>query len=134
MATRTLQDQSALVITEHPLEPFARAWLARWTRLGATAKFSEVHDFDGETSVVQFMTGWPTYHYSPVYEDDEELIEGCADLPASVLSARRSFSSAFYDGKVRELHDLIDAVPGGMDAVRAIIEVLPELGLGRPLK
>ena len=47
---------------------------------------------------------------------------------------RRSFNQHFYDGKLRELHDLMDAVPGGFDAIRALIEVLPELGEGRPLR
>lgn len=136
MAAQSLQHESVPAITGNPLEPFALAWLARWTHFGASARLSRVCEIDANPSAVerQLSTCFPTYHFSPVYEDDEDLIAQSPDWPESLLRDLRSFNCHFYDGKVRELHDLIDAVPSGFDAVRALIEVLPELGNGRPLR
>lgn len=131
-----MEIETVPAITGNPLEPFALAWLARWTQFGASARLSRVCEIDEDPGSVepQLSTCFPTYHFSPVYEDDEDLIAQSPDWPESLLRDRRSFNCHFFDGKLRELHDLMDAVPGGFDSVRALIEVLPELGQGRPLR
>jgi hypothetical protein len=136
MTNATLQNESVLATTGHPLEPFARAWLARWTQFGASAYMGRIGEPGQpiEEAEVRMITSFPTYGFSPVCEDDDELTRQCGDLPEPVLRDRRSFNCHSYEGRVRELYAVLETVPGGFDAVQAVVELEPEAGCGRPLK
>ncbi|WP_156457616.1 hypothetical protein [Altererythrobacter sp. Root672] len=85
------------------LDLFAATWLQQWSEAGGSVQI----DAAGRASI-----GWPSYSHSP------ECVEVGHDLPDTVRSNQRTFRSGMYDGKMRALLELIDAVPCGHDALK----------------
>jgi hypothetical protein len=52
-----------------------------------------------------------------------------AELSEDQASEQRSWHAAFYDGRMRELGDMLDAVPGAWLGVTAIVAETPAAGL-----
>lgn len=97
-----------------PLADFAVAWLSRWTQKGGSVTIGP----DGKMWI-----GFPSYDYSAAYRPI------AADLPEPVQHSRRAFDSAFYDGQMRELEQLLDLMAGGKQAVRECVTLFPVLGV-----
>lgn len=113
-----------------PMAGFAFSWLQRWTFLGGSVTFT--HDNPDETWV-----GRPEYDLSPVAADNEILIR-LMDLSKfseadqrSIIEQRRARDRAFYEGGMREIYDLLMAVPGGVPAMKAVLRINPNLGRAR---
>jgi hypothetical protein len=97
---------------------FGHVWLDRWTAKGAYVVMT------GDTANI----GWPVYDLSPVHAEDEARM-AAGGLPEEHRQDQRSWYRWFYDGKIRELYDVLREVPGGVDAVKAIVGESPRLGL-----
>lgn len=97
-----------------PLADFAIAWLACWTEQGGSVTVGQ----DGRCWI-----GTPCYQFSRAY------IEVPVDFPKSVRASQEAFRDAHYHGQMRGLENFLDAMPGGRDAVRAVIRACPVLGL-----
>lgn len=109
------------------LEAFGLAWLQRFTDHGGSVRMQE----DGTA-----MVGWPMYNYSPVCKDNDAIMAAAIEGHGASISEehqrwRHSTNSNFYDGKMRELLDLLDTVPGGYDAVKLIVKRMPSFGFPR---
>ncbi len=101
-------------------EAFARSWLAQWTGLSG----SVTRDPRDENKV---WIGQPEYHCSPAkVEDDARMTAG--GLPEDQRDWQAGWLGAFYSGKMRALYEMLDAVPGGLVAVKALINADPSLG------
>lgn len=102
-----------------PLQGFAEAWLQRFTEKGGLVHYDRY---------LGRVAAWmPEYHFSPTYERDKAIVQQLA-LPPRHFDSNMESRGAFYDGKMRELYDLAQAVPGGMDAIEAAVLRDPSLG------
>jgi hypothetical protein len=120
--TPALAEPAPVTAEESPLHGFALAWLKRFTEKGGL-----VH-FDRHLGRV---AAWvPEYHFSPQYERDKAIVQQIG-LPARDFERNMEWRGAFYDGKIRELYDFAQSVPGGMDAIEAA--VLRDHSLGAPV-
>jgi len=113
-----------------PMAGFAFSWLQRWTFLGGSVTFA--HDNPDKTWI-----GQPAYDLSPVAADNETLIKH-VDLSRlsetdqrSIIEQRRARDQAFYEGGMREIYDLLTAVPGSVPALKAVLRINPKLGFAR---
>jgi len=120
----------------NPLAAFAFGWLQRWTYLGGDVTIDV-------TNPEKVWSGWPAYDLSPVAREFELLheqaqrMQGCEEYPMSEqtrayfrrLDEAKQQSS--WEGGIRQLQQLLDAVPGGGAAVKAVLRVNSKLGRGR---
>jgi hypothetical protein len=129
---------------EDGLKAFALAWLERWTEKGGSAYMGKIGKRDAwETLTPHLMVGSPTYHFTPVAEDNKTFYEasrakGLAGLPEEDrerhIRDRKRFDQDRHEGSVKELYDLLSAVPGGVEAVEIIVKANPSRGVGRARK
>lgn len=112
--------------TKLSLLPFATAWLSMWTERGGTVLDSQ----DGT-----FAFGWPEYFSSAAYAADQDKLKAqeyfrSLDGPTLASATRHHFAwnDAFYAGGMRTLHELVKAVPGAIDEVKAIVAADPRAG------
>jgi hypothetical protein len=112
---------------------FGAVWLARWTNHGGSVTV----DPDNPEKA---WIGHPCYSLSPTGAEDEDFIEawkttGLAELTedqrAACIRDRRSFNQHFWEGKMRELSDFLDALPSGLATVRSIVAGQPAFGMPR---
>lgn len=96
------------------LTEFAVAWLSSWTSQG------------GSVTVADDERTWIG---TPMYEFSRAHVAVPADLPESVRENQRQFRDAHYLGHMRGLETMLDAMPGGRDAVRTVVQAFPILGL-----
>lgn len=83
------------------LDLFAAAWLDQWAAIGGHV------DVTGDGVKV----GYPTYHYSPVYADDQRREHVLAS------DYGRAWSVGNFDGRIKALLDVLDNMPMGETAV-----------------
>jgi hypothetical protein len=126
------------------METVAFAWLQRWTEKGGSAymgKRGKLAEWD--TLTPKLMISYPTYHFSPVAEDNADFYsewrqQGLADLSLAdqdrIIADRARFDQYFHEGKVKELADFIETVPDAYDAIERIVENMPGFGTGRARK
>jgi hypothetical protein len=50
-------------------------------------------------------------------------------VPASQRDWQRTWASGFYDGRMKELSGFLDAMPGGLATVKALVLADPALGM-----
>lgn len=103
---------------------FAEIWLQRWRAHGGTAAAS----LADPTSLSIFR---PEFSLSPDAAALEER-QKAAGLSQSLSAEARSWHAAFFDGQMRELSDMLDAVPGALEALKAMLEVNPSRGMPTP--
>lgn len=111
--------------TTDPLEPFALAWLSRWTRHGGSVAIQPGWGF---------MRGWPEYDLSPDAGDQRaRMIEAgvSAEETQRILDRDYASNSSNHTGKMRALSDLLDDVPGGAEAVKRLVGQERALGMPR---
>jgi hypothetical protein len=101
---------------------FAKAWLQRWTGHGGHVIIDSLND----NKLAIFK---PAYSLSTDAATDAAVTDQI-EVPESVRDARRQWLAPFYDGKMRELEEIMDAVPGAIAAVKAIVAENPAAGLG----
>lgn len=117
----------------NPLAAFAFVWLQKWTALGGSF-------FPGGEEIGSALCGCPPYDSSPVAADFELLsrAQGWTNLldadRQAVVERQRARDEAMYNGGTRQLADLLEAVPGGVAAVRALVAMMPQLGFGRQVE
>lgn len=100
---------------------FGEAWVREWQRLGGSLHF---HPKRG--SIHPCM---PDYEYSKAYADDLAVQDRWKRKPsASALRRRKNELGWFYHGQMRALIDLLNAMPGGREAVKTVVLVSGILG------
>lgn len=112
--------------TKAALSPIVEEWLRRYTFLGA----SVIPQADGTC-----MFGHPTYHYSPVFHDNEaiyaRIIEQQAGSDCGWLKHRKLVDQYMWEGALKELDGLLETVPELLVAVKAIVFSDASRGAGR---
>ena len=92
------------------LDLFAAAWVEHWTQKGGSIIFQS----DGRANI-----GWPEYDFNPMRQTAPEGMSGAhKEEHESILAAN-------YDGAMRSLFELMKAVPGGVEAVKAHVAAFP---------
>lgn len=91
-------------LTVNALDGFAAAWLQHWTDAGG---------YVGIDSSGSAGFGFPEYSESPAF------VEANPDLPEWLRASNYAFSDGVHTGKMGALFNLLKAVPGGIDAVKA---------------
>jgi hypothetical protein len=115
-------------------EAFAFAWLAQFTGLGGFAHHDALND--------RVWIGWPMFSFARVGDEHERLRAEVREqdwfkalTPEHQRASERdsrSFYQHFWEGKIRQMYDLLEAFPAGSDAVDSIVRLVP--ALGRPQK
>lgn len=110
-------------------EPFAQAWLDRWKSHGGSVTRDH-------TSPDKLWFGHLEFFLSP---DGKAFDERTAQMvrPETMSEASwndmrdrdRTYCDGAFRGTMRELLDLLDSVPGGKEAVKAIVRRDPSAGL-----
>lgn len=100
---------------------FAKMWLERWKSHGGSVT---IDPSDPDKAWI----GHPTYAFSPAAAEDKARSEK-AGLTAEQAAQNRSWYQPFYDGKARELYDVLEDMPGGIAAVKSIVLADPSKGL-----
>lgn len=98
------------------LAEFAFGWLKMWTEKGGWAEIA----YDGRLSIYQ-----PEFELSP---DQRRCLEMLEDEEPFHRRERLQWWRTFYDGNMRALGDILNAVDGGREAVREIVAASPNLG------
>jgi hypothetical protein len=114
------------------MEAFAIAWLSEWTSKGGSVTMALD---DPERAWI----GQPTYRFSPVCKADEHLRDQVREQDwfkslsqkdqVRIEQDNYRFNSTFFNGKMRALSELLNAVPGGAEAVKRIVSVCPAAGM-----
>lgn len=100
---------------------FAHMWLERWKSHGGSVTINP--DEPNKAWI-----GHPAYAFSPTAAEDAARSEK-AGLTEEQAAQNRSWYQPFYDGKARELYDVLEDMPGGIAAVKAIVSADPSQGL-----
>lgn len=100
---------------------FAHMWLERWKSHGGSVTINP-------NEPDKAWIGHPSYAFSPTAAEDAARSEQ-AGLTKEQAAQNRSWYQAFYDGKARELYEVLEAMPGGIAAVKAIVLADPTKGL-----
>jgi hypothetical protein len=137
VTTKLLADRRRLAAAEdiaNAIDPFGRAEFARaWLRLFTHKGGDVLQDDDGK-----FWLGQAEYWDSPQRQDDDAELHaqptfaGLSSVAAADVEKRhRAFCDAAYVGAMRALVDMLDAMPGGRDAVKALVLLNPHAGRAR---
>lgn len=110
------------------MDAFAMGWLTRWTQKGGSVTFDPTTGKAWIGHAVYSETRRQATFLAEVREQDwfKQLTE---EAQRGFIDRRRAFEDAFFTGQMRELSDLLDAVPGGLEAVKRIVRAFPSAGL-----
>lgn len=89
------------------LSLFAAAWFERWQ--------------GGRGSVMLEGDGRAVFGWVP-YKNERFARPMPGEIPTDLIERQTEFDTTQHHGRMRELLDLLEAVPGGLDAVKAYVK------------